>query len=81
MFGTDDFVLDLDLLEETGDFVFKFNLSGGGLSESFLKVIDFLFELNDLVLLFVEDSSVIENSVLLSSWNVVNLAFQQALDF
>ena len=50
-------------MEETGDFVFKFNLPGGGLSESFLKVIDFLFELNDLVLLFVEDSSVIENSV------------------
>ena len=50
-------------MEETGDFIFEFYLPGGGLSESFLKVVDFLFEFNDLVLLFVKDSSVIEDSV------------------
>lgn len=56
----------LDSLEggvQSDDFIFKLDFSLRGSSESFFEVLDFLFEFNDLVLLFVENSSVIHGSV------------------
>jgi hypothetical protein len=50
-------------MEKMSDFIFKFNLSGGGLAKSFFEVVDFLFQFNNLVLLFIQDSGVIEDSV------------------
>lgn len=68
-------------MEKMSDFIFKFNLSGSGLAKSFFKIVDFLLQFDDLVLLFVKDSGVVEDSVGLASGHVVDFTFQQSLDF
>ena len=42
--------------------VLEFNFSSAGSSKPFLEVINFLFELNNLSLLFVENASVVKDS-------------------
>ena len=76
----------LDSLEgsiQSDDFVFELRLSLGSSSEPFFEVLDFLFEFDDLVLLFVEDAGVIHSSV--SSFGIldweVNSSLEETLNF
>ena len=68
---------------QSDDFVFKFSFSLGSPSESFFEVLYFLFEFDDLILLFVEDSGVIHGSV--SSFGVldwkVDSSFEKTFNF
>lgn len=47
---------------ELRDFVFEFDFSGACSSESLFEVLDFLFEFNNLVFLFVEEVGEVEVS-------------------
>ena len=64
------------------DVVFQFDLSSTGSSQSLFEVVNFLFELNDLVLFFIQKNCVVENSVSsLAVFNrVVDLSFHQTVD-
>jgi hypothetical protein len=58
----DDLVLDSDFFEESVDFVLELELPSSGLSESLLEIVDFLFQLYQLIFLFVQDAGIVEAS-------------------
>lgn len=62
--------------------VLEFQLSGGCSSQSFLEVIDFLLQFDDLVLFFVQKNGVIHNPMpsLLVLYRILNLPLHQTFN-
>lgn len=83
IFGMDDAVFNLKLLCQINDMVLELDFSRSCSSQSLLEVVDFLLELDGLVLFFVQQVRVVHRSLSsgLVSDGVVDPFSQQAFHF